>query len=244
MVQSKSQASYPIYRLVILLILSVFVASCGWIGNSESPQAEDDHPLIKKAKRKIKIKETDQAIALYIRALEENPRLARAHLELALVYDEHQEDYIRAIYHYRRFLELNPKSEKRELIEDAIRHARMAFASSLPNRPSEAVKVIAELNLEIKRLKAQNLEFSRMLQTRNGGPARASELARHQREPAPPAPPPPRPRVYEVKSGDTLTRISLKVYNTPNRWKEIYTANKAELSSQSELRIGQELVIP
>ncbi len=49
---------------------------------------------------------------------------------------------------------------------------------------------------------------------------------------------------YVVKKGDTLQKISDKVYGTTKRWKEIYEANKTTLKSPDLIKPGQELVIP
>jgi nucleoid-associated protein YgaU len=51
-------------------------------------------------------------------------------------------------------------------------------------------------------------------------------------------------RTYIVKKGDTLSAISKKFYNTPNRWKEIYEANRARVKSPNKLKIGTKLIIP
>ena len=52
------------------------------------------------------------------------------------------------------------------------------------------------------------------------------------------------PKTYVVQKGDTLQKISDKMYGTTKRWKEIYEANKAELKSPDHIKPGQEIVIP
>jgi nucleoid-associated protein YgaU len=52
------------------------------------------------------------------------------------------------------------------------------------------------------------------------------------------------PRTYTVQSGDTLSAISRRMYGTPSRWIDIYQANRDRLSSESALRVGQEIRIP
>jgi len=52
-------------------------------------------------------------------------------------------------------------------------------------------------------------------------------------------------RTYTVASGDTLSSISMKVFGTRNRWKEIYNLNRDLLpNSDSTLHIGQVLKLP
>ncbi|MBU0758870.1 MAG: LysM peptidoglycan-binding domain-containing protein [Candidatus Omnitrophica bacterium] len=49
---------------------------------------------------------------------------------------------------------------------------------------------------------------------------------------------------YVVEKGDTLQKISQKMYGTTKRWKKIYEANKEVLKSPDMIRAGQKLVIP
>jgi len=52
-----------------------------------------------------------------------------------------------------------------------------------------------------------------------------------------------RARTYVVKKGDTLSEISQKFYNTPNRWRQILKANP-HVKSPKKLQVGTKLVIP
>ena len=52
------------------------------------------------------------------------------------------------------------------------------------------------------------------------------------------------PSTYTVVAGDTLTRISEKVYGGPDRWMDIYQANRDTLTGPNALRVGQVLRIP
>lgn len=62
--------------------------------------------------------------------------------------------------------------------------------------------------------------------------------------PAPAPTPASVPRVYTVRSGDSLSSISREMYGTPSRWIDIYQANRDRLSSENALRVGQEIRIP
>ena len=52
------------------------------------------------------------------------------------------------------------------------------------------------------------------------------------------------PRAYTIRAGDTLSAISKRFYGTPTRWIDIYQANRDRLSSESAIRVGQEIRIP
>ena len=51
-------------------------------------------------------------------------------------------------------------------------------------------------------------------------------------------------RFHTVQEGDSLTRISSRYYGTPNRWQDIYEANRDILKGENALRPGQRLKIP
>jgi len=49
---------------------------------------------------------------------------------------------------------------------------------------------------------------------------------------------------YVVQKGDTLQKISQKVFGTTQKWASIYEANKHVLKSPDRIRPGQKLVMP
>ena len=213
---------------------------------------EERDPVLKRAVALKNVNNVDGAIELYNKALERKPWLARAHLELGLLYDTEKQDYIRAIYHYQRYLELRPQTEKTKLIQDLIRQARLSFAASLPLQPSGAVEEIALLKREIAALKGelQNQQAGgaagRAAKPAAGAAASAAQVKSAPGPLQPPKPEPAQPAVqtYVVQQGDTLSRIAGKVYKDPDKWKQIYDANRSALSSPQSVRVGQTLIIP
>jgi len=61
---------------------------------------------------------------------------------------------------------------------------------------------------------------------------------------APPAAAAPQARSHTVKRGETLRLIAEHYYGNRNRADEIYQANRSTLSNPTQIRPGQELVIP
>lgn len=51
-------------------------------------------------------------------------------------------------------------------------------------------------------------------------------------------------RLYRVERGDTLIRISNKLYGNSGRWKEIYDLNKDRLPGADSIREGTHLIVP
>jgi len=116
---------------------------------------EDRNPLVQRALEYKHAQRYDEAIRLLTEALEKNPRLASAHLALGQLFDTQKEDYLRALYHYQRYLELRPQTEKKLMINDLIRQARLSFAATLPKPPPGAVERIALLQREVDGLRQQ-----------------------------------------------------------------------------------------
>ncbi|MCL6584243.1 MAG: LysM peptidoglycan-binding domain-containing protein [bacterium] len=51
-------------------------------------------------------------------------------------------------------------------------------------------------------------------------------------------------RVYEVKPGDTLSKIALEFYGNPSEWPKIYEANKEQIDNPDLIYPGQKFRIP
>jgi nucleoid-associated protein YgaU len=51
-------------------------------------------------------------------------------------------------------------------------------------------------------------------------------------------------RTYEVKAGDTLSKIAKQEYGDANQWRRIYDANKDILKDPDKIYPGQSLKIP
>ena len=51
-------------------------------------------------------------------------------------------------------------------------------------------------------------------------------------------------RYHTVAKGDTLYKLARMYYGDQARWKDVYTANRTEISNPNMIRVGQRLVIP
>lgn len=257
----KNTLSFRCVRLsgmVLIIVAAVLFSGCSRPAASLDDSDFRD-PMIRKAQSKVRQGDKAGAVECLNRALERRPDLAQAHLSLALLYDDYKKNYVRAIYHYERYLELRPTTQKRGLIEDLIRKAKMSFSASLSEYFSETGKKMQALEEENSRLKASLREVRENLAKRIGGgkPLEAphdndtSKLARQgerispaQNEAVTADQHAPTTTVYCVQAGDTLSLISAKVYRDPRKWKAILDANSANLVSPDKLKAGQILIIP
>lgn len=98
-------------------------------------------PLVQAAVAQLNKGDKPGAIKAYKQALDSDPLLARVHLDLAFLLHDFEKDYVSAIYHYRRYMELRPETEKREMIDGRIREAIDGFVAlhtkTEPARPSQ-----------------------------------------------------------------------------------------------------------
>jgi LysM repeat protein len=224
------------------------VVACGCSRSAGSlDQMEERDPWLRRARERKNQQDLDGAIELFNKALDRKPTLARAHLEVGILYDSQKQDYLRALYHYQRYLELRPQTEKRPVVEDLIRHARVRFATSLPAQPSGAIEEIAMLRREVEALRARLAEAGQSAPKKSSKTTAPSDTAAApEGKPKPPEPVPAQPPMstYVVQTGDTLSRIAEQMYGDSSQWEKIYEANRNTLNSPQSIHVGQTLVIP
>lgn len=238
---------------VLVTVVGVFAAGCSQ-QTARLDELDFRDPLIRKAQSRVRQGDKEGAINCLNKAIERRPDLAQAHLELALLYHDYKKDYIKAIYHYQYYLDLRPAAQKRELIEDLTRKAKMSFAASIYEQYPETAKKMQALEEENNRLKVSLREVRENLANRlKGEPIRVVSATKEGLSSAPPAKitgtspvqsGEPTSTVYCVQSGDTLSSIAAKMYHNPKKWKIILDANSSNLTSPGRLKSGQILTIP
>jgi LysM repeat protein len=251
---------------LLVVLITAILSGCG-----PTPQLvkETDERAYRRGKSLQREGRNEEALQAFLAVVSARPDAVESHLESGLLYLNHIKDPLAAIYHFRSYLALNPDGEHAEFVRELILTAQKDFAQSLPGNPfGETVErvnlmeTVKSLRTENAALKEQVLQLQRDLteQEHELGQYRAA-LARQRdatvRNPAEVAPiviappaqrpgsqPASQPGTYTVQSGDTLSRISSKVYGTSGRWGEIFEANRDQLPSPNALRPGQVLKIP
>lgn len=247
------------------LILVVLASGCSQPGEVVR---ETDERSFRRGKSLLREGRRDEALQAFLAVTEARNDASEAHLEAGLLYLEHIKDPLAAIYHFRQHIGRNPAGEQADFVRELIISAQKDFAMSLPGEPfadqvqrHNLMETVKQLQGENEQLKAALLEQQRLLADREGDLARYQNrlnqarqqvaTATSQGELAPiviqnrPANPTANgPRSYTVESGDTLSRISNKMYGSSGRWSEIFEANRDQLPSPNALRVGQVLRIP
>ena len=115
------------------LLMAVFVGA-GCLPTVHSRLDEEKEPHFLEGKSRFNALDYQGAIEAYEKAVEVNPQSGAAHLELGLLYEQNEQDYAAAIYHFQRFLVLRPKSEFESRVNQQILACKqeLAKAVSLP----------------------------------------------------------------------------------------------------------------
>jgi len=224
------------------------LAGCNDHGLSADEKEERD-PLVKTGAAFMEQSQWDDAERSFKEALEKDPMMAKPHLDLALIYQQYKPNYIHAIYHYDRYLELRPDSEKAGFIKEQRDKVLRALVIQAIQQSPDVQKVVAE----VKRLQQENADLKKQLaaasQTSKPATQPTTTTAVETKAPqtasaAPVEQSQQSHQIYTVVAGDTLTKIATKFYGNAENWEPIYQANRDSLSSPSSLRVGQTLVIP
>jgi nucleoid-associated protein YgaU len=117
-------------------------------------------------------------------------------------------------------------------LEAARRQAAEAKARAAEEKVKAAEKAAAEA-------KAQAARLERDKKLAEAAARREESLARLRRQPEE-----RKPRVYVVKSGDSLSKIAKEVLGDASRWPEIFEANKDQIKDPNLIYPGQELYLP
>jgi len=120
-------------RTCILLAAPLALAGCNLLNKEEAQKDDASNPYYKQAQQDLDNKKPDAAVVDYETALNANPRLAGANYELGVIYAGELNDPISSIYHFKRFLELAPQSDKAGQARQSIAQQSQAFVASLPN---------------------------------------------------------------------------------------------------------------
>lgn len=261
-------AAAPIpYFLVLFLGCLLFLGGCG--GDPVEVIPETEEKLFQRGKYRLEQGRPEEALSAFLGVIDNRRVAPESHFEAAELYLNEFNDPVAAIYHYRKYLEFKPEAPQSPVVRERIETAKKDFAGQLPAQPfqgaldrldlMELLDNVREENTQLKRQllsardRIESLEDRLGIRTPPGENRRVEpELDAYldPREPEPDTGDPPSesgegpPAEYTVVAGDTLTRISVKVYGNESRWMDIYQANRDTLSSPNALKVGQVLRIP
>ena len=145
------------------MLVCLALAGCSPTGQSTLDEQKDPHFLTGKS-RKQSMDYTGAAEA-FEKALEANPRSASAHFELGLLFYENLADPAAAIYHFEKYLKLQPKSNKADIIKQFVADSKKELVKGAPLGPvNEQVKrELEKLVLEKEKLARDNADLQQQI---------------------------------------------------------------------------------
>ena len=176
------ETRYEMYR-VFLYIVGVALISClsGCERGDrilEEERSERASSLFRRARAAEQSGDLDEAIVLMKRVLLEEPKNFSAHLQLATWLQDYAQDYVGAIYHYNRYLEMRPQTEKATVAQDRVRVAEQLLAPQILKKVGDSVEGISQAHL-LKEVEELNRKITALVSEKNTIQA---EMAKTQEE--------------------------------------------------------------
>lgn len=116
----------------LALACAALAAGCGERGDGKPAGAQGALYHYRLAAERYREGDFDAAIGIYEKSLQMNPKLAEAHLDLGIIYDDYKGAKDKAIEQYREFLSLEPRSAKAEMVRRWILRAGEEKSASPP----------------------------------------------------------------------------------------------------------------
>ena len=141
---------------VLLAACAIFLAAGCERGDSPMLSSEADEPNFRQGQQLVKQGRNTEALASFLKVISKRDDSApESHLEAGLLYLRQIKDPIAAIYHFRKYLELQPNSKQAVYVKGQIDAAKREFARTLPAAPSETQTGLDLLD-QVEHLRREN----------------------------------------------------------------------------------------
>lgn len=144
-------------------LLALWLAGCG---DSErmSYASELDEPNYREGQTLLKAGRRQEALTAFLKVIDKRRDDApESHLEVGLLYAQHINDPLSAIYHFRKYLSIRPNSPQAVLVRQRIDAATREFARTIPAQPLESQGQRVDLIATLDRLKQENESLKQQL---------------------------------------------------------------------------------
>lgn len=133
-----------------------------WLGGCTDSErvrtaAEVDEPAYREGQSLLKTGRRQEALSAFLKVIDQRGNDApESHLEIGLLYAQHINDPLSAIYHFKKYLALRPNSPQAPLVRQRIAAATREFARTLPAQPLENQLQRVDLVATLDKLKQEN----------------------------------------------------------------------------------------
>ncbi|MDQ5977481.1 MAG: hypothetical protein QG602_453 [Verrucomicrobiota bacterium] len=119
--------------------------------------SELDEPNYREGQSLLKAGRRQEALTAFLKVIDRRREDApESHLEVGLLYSQHINDPLSAIYHFRKYLAQRPNSQQAPLVRQRIDAAIRDFARTIPAQPIENQAQRVDLIATLDRLKQEN----------------------------------------------------------------------------------------
>ena len=211
---------------------------------------ESDDPAFDRGKSYLKVGREEEALDAFLSVTRRVTQAPKSHLEAGrlLLTLADRKDPVAAIYHFRRFLLLQPNARESEMVEQLIVTAEREIIRKLPGEPYDNYLESIELKEQNDRLVREVADLRAMLGSSLSPvvhlPENLSTEPQRIVKTSPPVQELSLPETYVVQPGDSLYAISKKIYGDSSHIDSIYSANRDTLKSKNSLQVGQTLRLP
>lgn len=143
----------------LCLLLGGFALVLGGCTDSDRLRTatEVDEPAYREGQAQLKAGRRQEALSAFLKVIDKRGDDApESHLEVGLLYAQHINDPLSAIYHFKKYLALRPNSTQAPLIRQRVDAATREFARTLPAQPLENQLQRVDLVATLDRLKQEN----------------------------------------------------------------------------------------
>ena len=125
---------------------------------------ETDEPYYREGVSLLKTGRRQEALTAFLKVIDKRGEDApESHLEIGLLYLQHINDPLSAIYHFKKYLALRPNSPQAPLVRQRIDAAIREFARTLPAQPLENATKRVDLIAAMDKLKLENDQLKQQL---------------------------------------------------------------------------------
>jgi tetratricopeptide (TPR) repeat protein len=179
----------------LAVLLGAALGGCA-PGQGQTDDEKEPHFVL--GQSKVNAMDYGGAIDAFEESLEANPQSAAAHFELGWLYEEKAPDSAAAIYHYERYLKMNPNAGNAALIKQRIDACKRQLATDVLGLPSSSaaqqqLEKLAEQNRDLQQqvdrlqetVKQWNAYYASQLAARSNLPPQNISIAQPNPNPAP-----------------------------------------------------------
>ncbi len=177
------------------VLLVIVLGGCA-PGQGQADEEKEPHFVL--GQSRVNAMDYSGAKDAFEESLEANPHSAAAHFELGMLYEEKLSDPAAAIYHYERYLKLNPNAGNAAVIKQHIDACKQQLAADVLGLPSSSaaqqqLEKLADQNRDLQQrvdqlqdiIKRWNAYYQSQLTAQSNSPPQNNSIAQPAASPAP-----------------------------------------------------------